>query len=114
MKSPVFDKEGALNRVGGDRELLAELIQLFIDEYNDQVDELLTFIQDSNAKELERRAHSIKSALGNIGAMQGYDAAYELELAGKNAELGAGAELSFKKLKEGISAYLEASSEFIS
>ena len=102
--SKAFDKEGALERVDDDLELFFELVDMFFSEYEQQLVTLRGAVDSGTAKELEETAHSIKSALGNIGAMRAFDQAFILEKKGREESLeGASDELS--KLESYVSEY---------
>jgi HPt (histidine-containing phosphotransfer) domain-containing protein len=68
--------------VDGDKTLLAELSQLFLDDYPLQMTELRRAIDRGDACQLERTAHSLKGALGTIAAINARTLAYELESLG--------------------------------
>ena len=88
MQSPVvFDTQGALARVEGDRALLAELIQIFSEEYISQLGALEAAVHSQDAQSIQAVAHSLKSSLGNVGAMKAAETARELEFAGKTRRL---------------------------
>jgi GAF domain-containing protein/HPt (histidine-containing phosphotransfer) domain-containing protein len=68
--------------VDGDKTLLAELSQLFLEDYPLQMTELREAIDRGDAYQLERAAHSLKGALGTIAAINARTLAYELESMG--------------------------------
>ena len=75
----VFDLDGALERVEGDRELLGELARLYLDE----VSTLLVAISDAMKKDdilaAANAAHTMKGASSNFCARAMYDAAWGFE-----------------------------------
>ncbi|HEV8716731.1 MAG TPA: response regulator [Candidatus Binatia bacterium] len=83
----VFDRNAALDRVEGDRELLQEIVGLFFDE----IPGLLSAIQEPvarrDAKALERAAHTVKGAVSNFGAKDAFAAALRLEVLGRGGDL---------------------------
>ncbi|MDC0358176.1 Hpt domain-containing protein [Oligoflexia bacterium] len=89
----VFDVEAAMDRVESDKELLLELIDIFNEEYEPSLTQIKTAIENGDGTALEESAHSIKSALGNIGAMKAFDVAYALEKAGRENTLDSAAAL---------------------
>lgn len=92
MGSLVFDKEAALARVDGDLEFFDELSTLLAQDFPMNYRLLFDAVAGGRAEEACRIAHCIKSALGNLGAMQAYDLAMSLEMAGRSGKLdGAGA-----------------------
>jgi two-component system sensor histidine kinase/response regulator len=86
-ESPVFDLGAALDRVEGDRELLQELVDLFLEECPRLVGEIHKGLRSGDANLVRRPAHSLKSALGNLSAARSFDAAYRLELLSRDAPL---------------------------
>jgi two-component system sensor histidine kinase/response regulator len=64
----VLDWASALERVEGDRDLLNELLELFVDESAKNLTELQEALRLGDAALLERLAHTIKGAASNVGA----------------------------------------------
>lgn len=83
----VFDKSGALDRVDGDKELFFELVEMFFETYDQNIEEMNAAIAAGDGDLLEQNAHCIKSALGNLGAMKAFNLAFQLESAGKSSSL---------------------------
>lgn len=83
----VLNKAVALDRVGGDEELLAEVAQLFIEDYPNSVGEIEEALRTGDAKKLERAAHSLKGAASNFGADVVVKSALALEVAGRSGNL---------------------------
>ena len=73
--------------VDGDKGLMTELGQLFLEDYPIQMTELRKAIDRGDACQLERTAHSLKGALGTIAASNARTLAYELEIMGHTARL---------------------------
>lgn len=92
-----LDKAVALDRLGGDEELLKEVAALFLDEYPTLMAEIEAAIQSKNAHQLERAAHSLKGSVSNFGSDAAYQAAYEIEKMGRANEL-ANSETAFTHL----------------
>ena len=83
----VLDQAIALSRVGGDEELLREMAQLFLEEYPRVLSEVRSAVGSGNAKAVERGAHNLKGSVGNFGADSAFQAALELEMAGRRGNL---------------------------
>jgi two-component system sensor histidine kinase/response regulator len=83
-----FDERSALQRTGGDRELLKELIAVFLTEIPGWLQSLRNAVDKRDAKELHRVAHAIKGAVDSCGASGAFDAAMMLERIGASGELG--------------------------
>ncbi len=77
----IFDKAGALERVGGDLVLLKDLIKLCHDQCDARMMVLLHDVRHKDLPAVKRHAHLLKGALGNVGAAESYEAALALEQA---------------------------------
>jgi two-component system sensor histidine kinase/response regulator len=77
--APVFDRDGALSRVGGDVDLLREIGSLFLQEYPQGVRDLRTAVTDRDPRGIERKAHSLKGSVATFGAGPAFQAAMALE-----------------------------------
>jgi two-component system, sensor histidine kinase and response regulator len=82
---PPIDLATILRIVEGDKALLSELGEIFLQDYPSQLTELRKAINHGDAHQLERTAHSFKGALGTIGATAASNLAYELEIIGHTA-----------------------------
>ncbi len=82
-----FDLEELLERLGGDRESVAELIDIFLDDAPPRVAALREPITDLDAA--RRTAHTLKGASGNMAAHAASEAAARLEAAAVQGNLAA-------------------------
>ncbi|HTS47096.1 MAG TPA: response regulator [Bryobacteraceae bacterium] len=82
-----LDESLALSRVGGDRGLLREVTELFLNDYPDMLEKLRTAISARDASALEHYAHSLKGSVSTFGAKGAFDAALALEKKGRSGEL---------------------------
>ncbi len=82
-----LDYAVALERLGGDEELLQEVAQLFLDEYPTLMSEIQQAVAAGNARRLERAAHSLKGSVANFGADVAVQAALALEKIGRSGDL---------------------------
>ncbi len=64
-----LDRALLLERVEGDQELLAEMIQLFLADAPHLLDAMRNALLQGDMILLERSAHSMKGAAGNMSAM---------------------------------------------
>lgn len=78
-----FNREIALDRVGGDEELFREIAQLYLNEYPSIVDQIQAAIRTGSATDLQRSAHTLKGSLGTLGAEQAAAQALRLEMMGR-------------------------------
>jgi CheY-like chemotaxis protein len=76
---PDFDRKEALERVGGDEQLLGELLHLFQTDAPKWLADLRSAIDRGDAAQLRRAAHTIKGGASNLGARQTWTAAARLE-----------------------------------
>jgi HPt (histidine-containing phosphotransfer) domain-containing protein len=82
-----FAEEAALESTGGDRDLLQELIGIFLTEAPGWMRDLEGALSRGDAAEVHRLAHTIKGAVDSCGAARAYDAAMLLERMGRGGEL---------------------------
>jgi PAS domain S-box-containing protein len=82
-----LDESLALSRVGGDVELLKEVIELFLDDYPSTFEKIKSAVAASDAAALEHSAHSLKGSVSTFGANRAFEAAFTLEKQGRNKDL---------------------------
>ena len=75
----VFDRGVAMERVGGDEELLDELVGVFLEESADLRERILDASAADDRPELRRAAHTVKNSADNLGAAPLRAAACTLE-----------------------------------
>jgi len=97
------DLEAALDQIGGDRELLAEISVIFLDSYPNQVAELERNLADGDLPLAARTAHAIKGAVANFGAPGAAAAALAVEDAAKTGDMGS-TQAAFARLKDALAA----------
>jgi two-component system, sensor histidine kinase and response regulator len=87
--SPVATVNAAelLQRIDGDRVLLAELVKVLREECPGQLQDARESIARGDAKGLERVGHGLKGALDNLSATSASGFAAELESMGRSANL---------------------------
>jgi two-component system sensor histidine kinase/response regulator len=94
----VFDLSKALEVVDGDRALLKEIADLFLEDMPGSMTQLREGITKGEASTVELVAHRLKGSVATLGAKRASEAAYGLELMGKQAIL-AEAEGAVSKLE---------------
>jgi PAS domain S-box-containing protein len=82
---PVFDRAGALARLGDDVELFNDVLATFIDEAQRDLARLKEALAGRQSEDARRHAHSIKGAASNVGAEAVRELAARMESAAKNA-----------------------------
>jgi signal transduction histidine kinase/CheY-like chemotaxis protein/ligand-binding sensor domain-containing protein len=90
-----------LARLGGDADLLLELISIFSTESVTMLAQLREAIDASDADGIERAAHKIKGSVSIFTVPLVTQAAFDLELRGRNRDLK-DVDLAFAKLKSQI------------
>ena len=78
-----------LARVGGDRELLAEISRLFVDDAPRHLEKIREALDAHDGESLRRAAHGLKGAAANFDAGGVVEAARALEEIGRTGEFGA-------------------------
>ncbi len=88
-----WDSSDALECVGGDRQLLAEICQVFAAQCPRWRADLRDAIARGDAARLCRTAHSLKGAVGNFRARAAFDQAQRLEAMGRDGDLTSAADV---------------------
>ena len=94
----IFDRQSLMDRVGGNEEILKNIIQLFLEETPKQLKDLEKFLASSDIDAATNSAHSIKGSAGNFGAGQMREVANCLEQLCREQQL-AKANETFLELK---------------
>ena len=89
-----FDLTAALAYVGGDRELLDELLGIFTADAPVHVEKIRRAVAAADAAQLSREAHTIKGPLKVLGATAAAQLAQELESRGREGQLTAAHEMA--------------------
>jgi HPt (histidine-containing phosphotransfer) domain-containing protein len=102
-KSPpvAHDWSGALEKVGGDHELLQELVRVFLEEWPKWKQELGQALAAGESAQVRRLAHTVKGALGQFEAHAAAETAQQLETMGRSADLREAGEV-FARLEREI------------
>jgi len=95
--SDAVDLDEALEMVGGDMELLQEVVAVFLEEdYPRQLAALKEGLAGDDAKTVGDAAHGIKGALASFGGRTGYQVALKLETMGRSGTLTGARELALR------------------
>ncbi|WP_437936619.1 response regulator [Sorangium sp. So ce341] len=92
---PMFDRTRALERTGGDADLLRELAEVFLEECPRWMADIDEAVTAGDARKLQRAAHSLKGGVDSFGARGAFEAAFALEKMARSNELGSLAEAQF-------------------
>jgi CheY-like chemotaxis protein len=105
---PIVDWEFFNERFGDDEELVAELVEIYLEESPKQMQQVRDAITSGNMANLSLYAHSLKGASANMGAMEVRYVAADLEAKGKSKD-ATGLEELWDKLEQ---AFVRATTEF--
>ena len=91
-QSPI-DWAAARSLVGGDRELLLELVEMFPGESTAHLDSIRTAVENDDAELLVRSAHSLKGEASCFGASDLVVCALRVEHCGRDSNVRAAQDL---------------------
>jgi two-component system, sensor histidine kinase and response regulator len=101
-----FDRGALMERLMDDADLMREVLDEFLADIPRQIQGLKSSLETGDARQAERRVHSIKGAAANVAADALRDVAFEAEQVGKAGDLEAMTavlpriEGEFERLKE--------------
>ncbi len=95
----VIDWNAALRTCGGDHALLRDIVQAFLEEHPQRIDEIRKAIDTADFELLNRAAHTIKGSMRYFSAQAVFDRAFALEQLGADGTLD-GAEEVFGLLRQ--------------
>jgi CheY-like chemotaxis protein len=99
--SAEFDRNEALERVGGSEELLRDLVELFRSECPKQMDAIWQQRVAGDLAGLARAAHGLKGSVAMFAAQKAYEAALRIEKMGRQGDISDFDE-AWKMLQESI------------
>ncbi len=79
VSGKIFDERSALSQVEGDRDLLMEILAVFMEEAPAQLRQISKSAALGDLEVLRRQAHSLKSAAGSVAAQQLTERAASIE-----------------------------------
>ena len=100
----IVNIEQAKDLVESDKEFYLELTATFFQEYDSMLAEIRSALASSNAEVLNRSAHTIKGALGNLCAIKARELAFQLEKCGKENRFQGANEL-LTQLEQAVADY---------
>jgi two-component system sensor histidine kinase/response regulator len=103
MIDSVVNLAAALALVDGDRELLGELVGVFLQEYPSQLDSVRDAVARRDPQGVRRTAHLLKGSLSTFGGNSAFNLAAHLESQGINEDM-AGAAAALPKLERASEA----------
>jgi len=87
-----FNRNIALERVGGDEELLREVAQIYLTEYPPLIEKIRSAVGSGDSDALQRAAHTLKGSLATLGAEPAAALALTLESKGRENTLDSAAD----------------------
>jgi HPt (histidine-containing phosphotransfer) domain-containing protein len=109
---PVLDLNGALARLGGDRELFADMAGCLIEDAPKLFNSLQSAITAQDASAVRMAAHALKGLLASSGGIRSVKVAQQLENAGHAGDLSQATKLmesleaEFIQLKAFLASHL--------
>ncbi len=107
----IFDSEGFLDRLMGDEEMARDIVEGFVEDITVQIGAVKDWDSEGDAESLRGRAHSIKGACANVGAMAMRRAAARMEEEAK-AGLVENAMAIIPLLEEGLEQFRDVAGVF--
>lgn len=105
--APLYDRDAALKRLGGDQELFQKLIEFFLEDSRNLLEEIRSGMAVGEADRVETAAHTLKGLISNFDAEQATRAALELQQMAHAGRLAA-AENAAEQLHERVHELSEA------
>ncbi|MBF0228760.1 MAG: response regulator [Desulfamplus sp.] len=85
--SAIFDREDFLNRIGGNDDLVNQIIETIPENLSQYIHKLKTAADNNDVQGVIREAHGIKGFAANCSAHRLRDAAFQTELAVKSGDM---------------------------
>lgn len=86
FSSSVVNLPESLVRLGGDRSLLMELVEIFLEDAPELLAGIAEAVKGRNAEEYSGLAHRLRGLAANFSAHQCLNAAWELEKHGRSGQ----------------------------
>ncbi len=87
ISDTIIDYESALERIGGDREFLDELLGIYSEEFISSMGTLEKALQGKDFTSIQEVGHSLKGSSANLSLLQLRDHAHQIEKAGRDNDL---------------------------
>jgi HPt (histidine-containing phosphotransfer) domain-containing protein len=91
--SALIDQEALLERVAGDPDFLATMVDIFVADAPTRLEAIRAGVRQSDPEVVEKAAHSLKGALATMAATTAAEEAYRLEQLGRSGTLEGAYEL---------------------
>jgi len=87
LTDSIFDWDGLLHRLMGDEDLAKEIIDDFLKQIPDNIFAVKKALNKKDLLLVQREAHIIKGASGNVGALTLQETAEQIEIASEKKDL---------------------------
>jgi two-component system sensor histidine kinase/response regulator len=108
---PPLDREELLERLGGDEEVLGEVVRLFLDDCPKRLSAIKAAVDARDSELIRTTAHALKGAAGNLSEGGLFQAAATLERIGVERRMEA-AEAAWRRLSSEASNVIDALQSF--
>ncbi len=88
MNTLKWDKEFALEQAADDAELLQELLEIFKDSFQSDINIIEQGLEEGGAAKVCRAAHSIKGAAASLGILGIHEIAFAIEEESREGGVG--------------------------
>ena len=105
-KPVALNRNELMERLGGDTELLAEVIDLFLSDCPKRLADIKAAVDAGDAEQLRTAAHALKGAAGTIAAASVFEASQMLERLGAERKIDA-APAAFRHLSQEAAALMD-------
>jgi len=107
------DWKAAFETVGGDQDLLKELLRVFVGDQAKLVQELKYAIESGNPKEVRLSAHSFRGSLRHLGVIGASRVAGQIEDKAAEDPSLAGVDKLFEQFKSNVDVSVEEINRFL-
>jgi HPt (histidine-containing phosphotransfer) domain-containing protein len=83
----IFDPDEVLEQIGGDKDLLVDIINIFIDTYPEDLKTLQESIEEGDTETIRKNAHRMKGSVSNFGKYRAFESAKSIEDLAKEGNL---------------------------
>jgi len=111
-QTSAFDANELLERMGGDHELIAELLDLFREDAATQLEAMERAVTANDANGLFETGHALKGSAANFTAGRVVDLAFQLESLGRGGSTD-GAAAIFDQLKIAVEELITGLTQFV-
>lgn len=87
LGNDIIDVSSVLDRIGGDKEFLSELLELFVEDFSESYPRLEEALEEKNFTAIQELGHSLKGSSANLSLNQLRKQAFKIEKAGETGNL---------------------------